>query len=185
MKKAIGLSLILISLIQAKTFFGVDIGYIMYGNSTNGAINSTIYNTAYKNRLGINGLTFSANYGLEGFTNSVLGGRIFLEGLYSNGLNNRNKTIDITGNADAIITIINPLGIFGGLGFGYEYAIGKSFKDGNGYLPLYGRVGATITAGQGRIDLTFKLPIMGYHIHGNGAFVNSPFSIQIGYKHLF
>lgn len=185
MKKIIILSLCLAGLIQAKSFFGVDLGYIMYGSSTSGGVNSTIYNTSYKGRLDINGITLSANYGVEGFVNGVLGGRVFLEGLYSNGLNNRNKTIDLTGNADAIINVINPLGIFGGLGFGYEYFIGKTFEDGNGYLPLYGRLGATIAVGQGRIDLTFKLPITGWKIHGKSLFVNSPFAIQLGYKHSF
>lgn len=185
MKRIIILSLCLAGLIQAKSFFGVDLGYIMYGSSTSGGVNSTIYNTSYKDRLDINGITLSANYGVEGFVNGVLGGRVFLEGLYSNGLNNRNKTIDLTGNADAIINIINPLGIFGGLGFGYEYFIGKTFEDGNGYLPLYGRLGATIAVGQGRIDLTFKLPITGWKIHGKSLFVNSPFAIQLGYKHSF
>lgn len=185
MKKIIALSLLLAGFIQANSFFGVDLGYIMYGNASSGAVNSTIYNTSYKGRLDINGITVSANYGVEGFANSVLGGRIFIEGLYSNGLNNRNKTIDVTGNADMIINIINPLGIFGGAGFGYEYAIGKTFEDGNGYLPFYGRLGATIALGQGRIDLTFKLPIVGWRIHGKSAFVNSPFSIQVGYKHSF
>lgn len=185
MKKVALLSLLFAGLIQANTFFGVDIGYIMYGSSTSGATNSTIYNTAYKGRLNINGITLSANYGAEGFVNSVLGGRIFLEGLYSHGLNNNNKTIDLTGNADVMLNVIDPLGVFGGLGFGYEYSIGKTFKDGNGYLPLYGRLGATIALGQGRIDVTFKLPIMGWRIHGKSPFVNSPFSVQVGYKHSF
>lgn len=183
MKRIAILSLFFVTLIEAKSFFGIDVGYIMYGSSTSGGVNSTIYNTSYKGRFDINGVTLSANYGVEGFANGVLGGRAFLEGLYSHGLNNRNKTIDFTGNADAIINVINPLGIFGGLGFGYEYSIGRNFEDGNGYLPLYGRLGATIAVGQGRIDLTFKLPITGWKIHGKSLFVNSPFAIQVGYKH--
>lgn len=185
MKKIIGLFILSVTLMQAKNFFGMDLGYIMYGSATSGGLNSTIYNTNYKNRFDINGITVSANYGVEGFLNSVLGGRIFGEILYSNGLNNGNKNIDLNANADAIINIIDNFGFFGGFGAGYEYAFTKAFKNAIDYFLIYGRTGLTFALDQGRIDLTFKLPMVGWNFDTELLFVNAPFSIQLGYKHFF
>lgn len=188
MKKILLSTALCAALANAGAFVGFDGGYVFEGLNNSGGTNSTIYD---KNGLkGANAWNLGINFGAESFANNYFGARAFLELNYLNGLDyNKRKEIALSGNADILVNLIAgsgaSFGVFGGVGIGYAYSF--TGNSDYGYAPLFGRVGATLEiAKNSRIDLTFKLPIMGWHAHGSGKnFVASPMNIQVGYKYLF
>lgn len=186
MKKILISAVACLSISQASMFVGVDGGYTMLGGISNGHTNSSIYGND-KNRFNNDWWSIGLNFGAEGFVNNYFGARAFIEGVYSRKLpNENNNNIDIAGNADLMVNLLNTggfsLGVFGGLGLGYSIAFGDTTK---GYAPFYGRTGITMgVSNNARIDLTLKLPITSFKIHGykNGERISSPFAFQAGFK---
>ena len=187
MKKILISAVACAAIAQAGMFVGFDAGYSMNTVAGDGSTNYNIYNSNIKNRFDFDAWNVSLNFGAEGFVNGYFGARAFLEALYSGGLNSGLSHFDLSGNVDIIINFVSSgaVGILGGVGIGYSYWWGSN--NGQGNAPLFGRTGLTFGIGNNyRIDATLKLPIMGWHIHGDDKLaVNQPFSIDLGYRYRF
>lgn len=191
MKKFLALAVICCAMAQAKMFVGVDGGFTFDGSASNGKTNASIYNSN-DGRFDSHGWDVDIVFGAESFAGDYFGARAFLDLGYFSGLNHNRNSIDITGNADVMINFLKSgsftWGVFGGLGIGYKYSFAYgNFDNGQGYAPFFGRTGMSFgIGGNSRIDLTVRLPIMGWKVHGNnGSGVYAPLDFQVGYKFLF
>ena len=172
----------LITLSNAEMFVGVDGGYDVHGVASSGYVDSSVYNGHYGSRM----WTLSLNFGGEGLVNNYFGFRAFLEAGYAHAIHGGLKFANLGVNADSIINFVNSgsfsFGMLLGLGANYEVNV----SDGSGSFPLYGRTGFTFGIGpNSRIDLTLKLPIVGWYLNGNPKNTNASLKFQLGYKVLF
>lgn len=188
MKKMLALGLLSISLAQAKVFVGVDGGYGMVGYAGSGKVDSSVWDGYYNNSWDID-----VNFGYESLFSNYLGTRAFISlgyGQLDKYVSNYNFKVDL--NVDAILNFINTgsfqAGLFAGIGVGYDYYSYKILEivSSYGQIPLYGRLGLSFGISEIiRLDLTTKLPIVAWNIHGNHIGVYNNISYQAGIKFLF
>ena len=172
----------LFTLSEAKMFVGVDGGYDVHGVASSGYVGSSVYNGHYGSRL----WSLNLNFGGEGLVNNYFGFRAFLEAGYAQAIYGALKFANLGVNVDSLINFVSngsfSFGMILGLGANYEVNV----NNGDGSFPLYARTGFTFGIGpNSRIDLTLKLPMVGWYLNGNAKGTNASLKFQLGYKVLF
>ncbi|MWV61496.1 outer membrane beta-barrel protein [Helicobacter saguini] len=188
MKKFLAAGLLSVAVAQAGVFVGVQGGYdIGAGRTGSGKFDLPIYNGITQGGWSVGANAgYELNFGLIGLRGYLqLDYSKFLEGAGADKFHN----IDIDLNVDALVNFINGgafgMGVFVGVGAGYQYTILDT--ESVGAIPLFARAGLTFNILEhNRVDLGIKLPITGWNINGPlDVGFYSPLKIQASYKFIF